>query len=450
MMMRLLRLLAWFAFGVVLAFVGLVPARAETIAATAGPLAPTGRYQFLSNWYTSYHAAHSAALAYYAGAGATGYHVNPTGWSASPPAESVAWTGWNFGAWPYFTVRESPTQMGNGGSGWAYTITKEWWCSSGTLSWTGSAYTCQGGTGYSCPSGQNWTLSGQTCTRPDCVPPEFRNPATGSCQSCVAGLYVRPGGGFWSIRQGFSYLTGSGATVPATTCVDGCEVDLSDYGNGIQGYGGPDGKWQSYGDHKATGATCGGGSVVQPNTPEANCISQGKAFGTVNNTVVCVDQATTTKRQEVNATGPAGGTTKTVETQVCTGGSCNSTTTITHAGGGAAGGQTNGTTTSTTAASGSGKTGDGKTACETDPYGPACLGEPASGGGAGTESGGGPSAITPVSLPGSASCPAAVQVLQWEVPLTHACQLADYLRPIVLALAWLGAGVFVVGGLRNG
>lgn len=436
MMMRLVRLVAWFAFGVVLAFVWLVPARAESIPATPGGPA--------SVWYTgpggggaTWAAALAAFRAHYSkciewqGGGAT-----PV-WTAGSHNGAVQSVGCNGPSWD-----------NNGGSGWSGNIRQDYYCPGGGNLQGAAPYTCA--SSWSCPSGQSWTLSGQTCTRPDCVPPEFRNPSTGSCQSCVAGLYVRPGGGFWSIRQGFSFLTGSGATVPATTCVDGCEVDLSDYGNGIQGYGGPDGKWQSYGDHKATGATCGSGSVVQPNTPEANCISQGKAFGTVNNTVVCVDQATTTKRHEVNSTGPAGGTTKTVETQVCTGGSCNSTTTITHAGGGASGGQTNGTTTSTTAGTGSGMTGTGKTACETDPYGQACLGEPASGGGVGDEDGGGATGITPVTLPGSASCPAAVQVLQWEVPLTHACQLADYLRPIVLALAWLGAGVFVVGGLRNG
>lgn len=32
-----------------------------------------------------------------------------------------------------------------------------------------------------CPTGQNWTLSGSTCTRPDCVAPEVRDPATGQC-----------------------------------------------------------------------------------------------------------------------------------------------------------------------------------------------------------------------------------------------------------------------------
>lgn len=40
---------------------------------------------------------------------------------------------------------------------------------------------------YTCPSGQNWTLTGQTCTRPDCASGETRNDQ-GVCESpCKAG-----------------------------------------------------------------------------------------------------------------------------------------------------------------------------------------------------------------------------------------------------------------------
>lgn len=41
---------------------------------------------------------------------------------------------------------------------------------------------------YTCPAGQSWTLSGTTCTRPDCVAPEVRDPATGQCAiKCPTG-----------------------------------------------------------------------------------------------------------------------------------------------------------------------------------------------------------------------------------------------------------------------
>lgn len=42
---------------------------------------------------------------------------------------------------------------------------------------------CNKPTAWYCPSGQNWTLNGQTCTRPDCVAPQTRDSATGLCKS---------------------------------------------------------------------------------------------------------------------------------------------------------------------------------------------------------------------------------------------------------------------------
>lgn len=37
-----------------------------------------------------------------------------------------------------------------------------------------------------CPAGQNWTLSGSTCTRPDCLSYQSRDASTGQC-SCPVG-----------------------------------------------------------------------------------------------------------------------------------------------------------------------------------------------------------------------------------------------------------------------
>ncbi|MFZ2974577.1 MAG: RHS repeat-associated core domain-containing protein [Ferribacterium limneticum] len=37
------------------------------------------------------------------------------------------------------------------------------------------------GTVYKCSAGQNWTLSGSSCNRPDCLVPQVRDPATGLC-----------------------------------------------------------------------------------------------------------------------------------------------------------------------------------------------------------------------------------------------------------------------------
>lgn len=250
-----------------------------------------------------------------------------------------------------------------------------------------------------------------------------------------------------------------GGSKPATTCVWGCVVDI-DGPNQSQGWGGPDGRWWSSGEHKLTGAACSSGAAgqsdgVQPErqTPEAKCIAGGMSYGTVNGTVLCVASGDTRRTATKETTGPAGGKTKTTETEVCTGGSCNSTTTTTHVGGGASGGQLDGTTTATTtaAAGGGGQTGEGKSACEEDPYGAACLGSPAEGGGAESASGGGVSAITPYGLASASGCPADVAIGHGvSVPFLHACSFASMVAPLVLAFAWLGAGMFVLGGLRNG
>jgi len=463
---RLLRLLAWFAFGVALAFVWLVPSRAETIAATPGALAPTAEYRFNSTWHGSYSAAQAAGLAYYAAAGATGYQVNPTGWSSSPPSESVAWTGWNAGVW-WFTVRKSTTEMGNGGSGWSYQIEKRWACSSGTLSWTGSAYTCQGGTGYSCPPGQNWTLSGNQCTRADCNGFTETRDSAGVCRHCIAGHY-RSQLQYYSYPdpspdRNYAILTGNsgpGGDVPATACYDGCTVDLAnstDYR--YSGGGGPSGHWTFNGAPKQTGAACsaGGGSDAAPvpeKTPEANCVASGMSYGTVNGTVVCVPHGTTQERKVSETTGPGGGKTTTTETRVCTGGSCNSTTTVTNVGGGSAGGQADGTTTTETKGDQSGALqGDGESECEVNPLSSACLGAPAEREAMASGSGGGGSGIQAVALGGGAFCPADSVVTiagrTVAIPWTHACQLCGYVRPLVVLFGWLIAGYFVVSGLRS-
>lgn len=43
-----------------------------------------------------------------------------------------------------------------------------------------------------CPANQNWTLSGSTCTRPDCVAPETRDEATGLCKPADCPAYSVP------------------------------------------------------------------------------------------------------------------------------------------------------------------------------------------------------------------------------------------------------------------
>lgn len=62
--------------------------------------------------------------------------------------------------------------------------------------------------------------------------------------------------------------------------------------------------------------------------------------------------------------------------------------------------------------------------------------------------------IQPVSVGGAGSCPAplvatvAGMTIEW--PLDQFCTFANALRPVVLSLAWLAAGVLFISGVRNG
>jgi len=62
----------------------------------------------------------------------------------------------------------------------------------------------------------------------------------------------------------------------------------------------------------------------------------------------------------------------------------------------------------------------------------------------------GVSAITPQSFGGNASCPADIQLpkgamFSWSYP----CQMATGVKPFLLALAWLAAGLIVIGAVRS-
>jgi hypothetical protein len=60
-------------------------------------------------------------------------------------------------------------------------------------------------------------------------------------------------------------------------------------------------------------------------------------------------------------------------------------------------------------------------------------------------------AITPVNVASSASCPADIPLPKgMSFSWSPVCQFAEGLRPVVLAMAWLFAGVLVLGGIRQG
>jgi len=450
-MVRVLRGLLGFAYGVLLAWVWLVPdALAEAIPATpsTGAVAPTtekfrGNYNNATD-QTSLSAAVAQCTARHGASWCTVCNSSNMGWGYRHNLSS-----------------------GSGCGGTYYGIDQTLTCPAGSTltapGGAGQAATCVGSTGgYTCPANQNWTLQGNQCVRADC-PMGYRKP-DGTCDPCPAGKYaVRELAGHLGAddsapRWGSPFelsLSGSGASVPDSVCHQGCTLDLAGGDLNFAGSGGPSGQWSWLGAPKFSGATCSASSAdpvaVQPNSPEAACVAAGQGYGTVNGTVVCVPQVDTKRREVKEVTGPAGGKTVTIENQVCTGGSCTSTTTVTHSGGGAAGGQADGSSTSSSVG-GSSTKGDGSSACEENPFSAACLGNGATQEGLGQgDGGGGITSISPVSLPGAAVCPADLQLPHGvTLPFRHACEFAVLVRPFVLILGWLSAGFFVVGGLRSG
>lgn len=226
---------------------------------------------------------------------------------------------------------------------------------------------------YSCPAGQNWTLSGTTCTRPDCVAPDTRQ-SDGTCSAPCPGRQVRrdgqcacdpnqlpgrPVGGEWP------WVSLTGASAPSKVCDDYCERNT---GFGLGGGG----KWQVE-VTSWTGGTCNGttGSTQEPtpNKPPPCGASEGVLTST-SGSVRCVPEGTpgastpTTGKTTSTVTHPDGSTTTTTTTTTrdpVTGTTTTSTTTTNNPGpgGGTQSGTPGTTTTTTDSGSGTGGTGSG-------------------------------------------------------------------------------------------
>lgn len=154
-------------------------------------------------------------------------------------------------------------------------------------------------TPYVCPTGQNWTLSGSTCTRPNCVLPQVRNPATGVCEApkCTSTAST----------EGTVYAP-SRPNFPYATCVDGCRASLAlttgapnstacKVVNGITNcpYG-----YLYYKDGKGFSDVCTAGTgpndviappTNQPNAPTETCAS-GSGMIKVDGKTTCISNST--------------------------------------------------------------------------------------------------------------------------------------------------------------
>lgn len=308
-------------------------------------------------------------------------------------------------------------------------------CTSGTL--VGS--NCTGS--YSCPAGQNWSLQGNVCHRSDCLSPQVRDPATGVCGAPACSVPTNqnlPG----------VYSVPAGCTEGCNYCINDCSV-YGPFGNTVTSGGRITGTFASNGTSCSSGAA--GPSSIPPDTAGFNCNAKGMGFGNVNGVTVCVTPSSTGTTSTSTKTPPAGdptgpSTTTTSSSTSCTdAGSCTTTTTTNVISGGSGPGGTGaGSTTQTTT-----KTDDQPQAkfCEENPDSNFCksLDTPPEEGPLATVTKDTISQISPVSLPGNASCPADIQLAHGAyVTYSSVCQYAEGIKPFVLLSAWLAAGLFVL------
>lgn len=321
----------------------------------------------------------------------------------------------------------------------------------------------RGVSGYTC--GDGYTLSGSTCYPTGVCPAN----STGSGGSCTCAVGFDPENGQCVARTcpdagerfgsgSFYEMTGGGLDV----CLGGCKVTAR---TGVRSGSGGSTKYYVEGPFTAQGGACTGSEPSMPGAvsktdpgptldqQKGDCLRSGGGFVQVGGVVSCVqaspDNPVTVTDRTTTTTG--GGTTTTTQERTFDGGGVVTTTT--------SGGEGGGTTT----------TSQSKAAfCEANPNAAICAGSEACKGadaitigcsvygtptddvGLGTRSVG-PSSIAPVSVATAAGCPAPIVLphgaaFEW----TGMCQYAEGLRPIVLAMAWLAAGLIVFAGIKGG
>lgn len=256
---------------------------------------------------------------------------------------------------------------------------------------------------------------------------------------------------------------------PHLACLDGCEVSYTGTGiswrrpvAGVFHYG-------AEGMYVFTGAGCSSFTAppsASASPPEASCDLSKQIEKSIEGAVVCfpiagsksektTDPVTGATVETITVTGSGGGTTSTV---ITTGPDGTTTTTTTSSGGGGGGAQPG-------------------SFCARYPDDPSCVaggvGDDPLGGdcalnpyslGCASLSGSVPeeavstsardiSALSPVQIGGPGECPApltaTVAGMHVELPFDLLCEYATTLRPLVLALAWLSAGILFIGGVRG-
>lgn len=332
-----------------------------------------------------------------------------------------------------------------------------------------------------CPSSQNWTLSGSTCTRPDCTAGQYRNSSgvcvsqptcgtaqtfnstTGQCDcSSVSGKSAMVGGAqAWGITGATSSSCTTGG-VNYGGCHATCTSGVSAGGNAACTGCSFDGTTAPTGTTEAT--PIAKEQTQNPTTPQS-CLASGQGYITNSSGVTtCVDSTSAPNSQPVtssnkttstttnkDASGNTTGTSSTSQTteSTCSGGNCTTTTTTMNP---------DGTKTEQT------KTNDSAKFCQENPTSPMCKSECEEFPDRpqcmdlGTISDNielqtkelGVNAISVVSFGGGGSCPAPIQLPHGaQFSFENICDGLGMLRPLLLALAWLSAGLIVVGAARE-
>lgn len=332
---------------------------------------------------------------------------------------------------------------------------------------TGTALVCEFSQ-YSCPTGQNWSLNGNTCTRPDCISPQVRNPSTGVCEAPKCTSTGQAASGY------FDMGTTDSNNPKSSVCASGClavysggSIAFSKLVNGVRHYYAK-GSYDFVGGGNSDQCSANDAPASSSALPADSC-APGSVKFTVNNNIGCVSKTdgtvtsptptkTTTNTVTQNADGSSTVVTKT--TDQSTGQTTTSTSTYPP---GVSVPTLPGTTVtpSTGGSNGDDPSGD-KDACEDDPERVGCkhldeiVGDvpdpeaiqtdtvmltinPASGFGF-----------------GSYACPSnphitlrqtGQNITAWD--WQPSCTFAEGIKPVVLAFAFLMAAYIGIGGVKN-
>lgn len=373
---RIARLVAWFCFGVLLAWVWMVPAYAETIPATNGSgTVPPVNYACYSGMPPADKRTNQAAAEYWCLQYVVGESNAALRTRDSRESRSYGYMlNWKYTSGASGTAGVGMSYNCAAGQTKAYVATGDQFCvaSSGV---------------YSCPATGGWTLSGSNCTRPDCPAGQIRD-ASGACvNDCEVGaagetsFYTGQfsGCGADAVGKCSKPSVGPYSPPPSTGCDGTCVVSATTRTSCSSEVGLPGAPVSCHYSGTKTGASCSGGNGPAPTYDP--CFGEGKVAGTISGVPVCAGEAPKSTESTKTTTTPTSTTTTTTNTYCDGAGACSTTTTSTYTSGGS-GPNGTGPGSTTVPGTGPGTAGEGKPAetekqekssfCEENPDSPIC------------------------------------------------------------------------------